>query len=327
MRKQWRRNRVAFERRRRRGAGLPDDRQPVQRPRRHLDVRQPLPARSAQLPGAEPERWDPRLEPAIARAARQRADPRQPRPLPGRDRRAGPRHQRRGRAPGRARGRAQHCYEALRRSATRAAGRARAYPSAGLPATDEAPLTPARALQRGARRRSARRRSDCCAAGMRGSPRSPPRPTATRCAAARSPARTTADSLSQQQIPKIAPPRFDGWGDRLRFLMKENLPGSYPYTGGVFPYRREGEDPTRMFAGEGTPGAHQPPLPLPLARASRRRASRPRSTRSRCTARTRPSAPTSTARSATRASRSRRSTTPRSCTPASTCARRRPRCR
>ncbi|QEC49553.1 methylmalonyl-CoA mutase family protein [Baekduia soli] len=60
-------------------------------------------------------------------------------------------------------------------------------------------------------------------------------------------------SLSQQQIPKIAPPRLDGWSDRLRFLMKENLPGGYPYTGGVFPYRREGEDPTRMFAGEGTP--------------------------------------------------------------------------
>jgi methylmalonyl-CoA mutase len=60
-------------------------------------------------------------------------------------------------------------------------------------------------------------------------------------------------SLSQLPIPKIAPPRLDGWGDRLRFLMKENLPGSYPYTGGVFPYRRAGEDPTRMFAGEGTP--------------------------------------------------------------------------
>jgi isobutyryl-CoA mutase len=60
-------------------------------------------------------------------------------------------------------------------------------------------------------------------------------------------------SLSHQQIPKLAPPRLDGWGDRLRFLLKENLPGSYPYSGGVFPYRREGEDPTRMFAGEGTP--------------------------------------------------------------------------
>jgi methylmalonyl-CoA mutase len=61
------------------------------------------------------------------------------------------------------------------------------------------------------------------------------------------------ESLSGQRVPKIAPPRFDGWGDRLRFLMKENLPGSYPYTAGVFPYRREGEDPTRMFAGEGSP--------------------------------------------------------------------------
>ncbi len=60
-------------------------------------------------------------------------------------------------------------------------------------------------------------------------------------------------SLSHQQIPKIAPPRFEGWGDLVRFLMRENLPGGYPYTGGVFPYRREGEDPTRMFAGEGTP--------------------------------------------------------------------------
>jgi isobutyryl-CoA mutase len=60
-------------------------------------------------------------------------------------------------------------------------------------------------------------------------------------------------SLSGLEIPKIAPPRYEGWGDRLRFLLKENLPGSYPYTGGVFPYRRAGEDPTRMFAGEGTP--------------------------------------------------------------------------
>ena len=60
-------------------------------------------------------------------------------------------------------------------------------------------------------------------------------------------------TLSHNRVPKIAPPRFDGWGDRLRFLMKENLPGGYPYTGGVYPYRRTGEDPIRMFAGEGTP--------------------------------------------------------------------------
>jgi methylmalonyl-CoA mutase len=61
------------------------------------------------------------------------------------------------------------------------------------------------------------------------------------------------ESLSHQRIPKIAPPRLDGWGDQLRFLMKENLPGSYPYTGGVYPYRRGTEDPIRMFAGEGAP--------------------------------------------------------------------------
>ncbi|MEO7385364.1 MAG: methylmalonyl-CoA mutase family protein [Gammaproteobacteria bacterium] len=60
-------------------------------------------------------------------------------------------------------------------------------------------------------------------------------------------------SLSQQRIPKIAPPRFDSWADQLRFLMKENLPGGYPYTGGVYPYRSKAEDPIRMFAGEGTP--------------------------------------------------------------------------
>ena len=60
-------------------------------------------------------------------------------------------------------------------------------------------------------------------------------------------------SLSNIAIPKVATPQFDDWGALLRFLKKENLPGSYPYTGGVYPYRRHGEAPTRMFAGEGTP--------------------------------------------------------------------------
>ncbi|MCI2245427.1 methylmalonyl-CoA mutase family protein [Xanthomonas sp. PPL568] len=60
-------------------------------------------------------------------------------------------------------------------------------------------------------------------------------------------------SLSHQSIPKIAAPRYKSWGELLTFLGKENLPGSYPYTGGVYPYRRTGEDPIRMFAGEGTP--------------------------------------------------------------------------
>ncbi|WP_414076067.1 methylmalonyl-CoA mutase family protein, partial [Staphylococcus aureus] len=61
------------------------------------------------------------------------------------------------------------------------------------------------------------------------------------------------ESLSHQKIPKVAPPKSKDWGELLTFLGKENLPGHYPYTGGVYPYRRSGEDPTRMFAGEGTP--------------------------------------------------------------------------
>ena len=61
------------------------------------------------------------------------------------------------------------------------------------------------------------------------------------------------ESLSRLQIPKIGMPRDADWGELLSFLMRENLPGAYPYTAGVFPYRRTGEDPIRMFAGEGTP--------------------------------------------------------------------------
>ncbi len=61
------------------------------------------------------------------------------------------------------------------------------------------------------------------------------------------------ESLSRLPLPKIAVPKFRDWGEILRFLSTENLPGAYPYTGGVYPYRREAEDPTRMFAGEGAP--------------------------------------------------------------------------
>jgi methylmalonyl-CoA mutase len=60
-------------------------------------------------------------------------------------------------------------------------------------------------------------------------------------------------SLSQLQIPKIALPRYEAWGDILRWLLTENVPGEFPYAAGVFPLKREGEDPTRMFAGEGGP--------------------------------------------------------------------------
>ena len=60
-------------------------------------------------------------------------------------------------------------------------------------------------------------------------------------------------SLSQQKIPRIAFPPFTDAGERLRWALKENLPGSFPYTGGVFPLKRLGEPPKRMFAGEGGP--------------------------------------------------------------------------
>jgi isobutyryl-CoA mutase len=61
------------------------------------------------------------------------------------------------------------------------------------------------------------------------------------------------ESLSHSQVPKIAVPKANGWGETLKFLQAENLPGAFPYTGGVYPFRREEEDPTRMFAGEGAP--------------------------------------------------------------------------
>ncbi|MCX2477030.1 methylmalonyl-CoA mutase family protein [Pedobacter sp. MC2016-05] len=61
------------------------------------------------------------------------------------------------------------------------------------------------------------------------------------------------ESLSKLQIPKVSLPRYEDWGDVLRWLLTENLPGEFPYAAGVFPLKREGEDPTRMFAGEGGP--------------------------------------------------------------------------
>ncbi|MDX1673060.1 MAG: methylmalonyl-CoA mutase family protein, partial [Balneolaceae bacterium] len=61
------------------------------------------------------------------------------------------------------------------------------------------------------------------------------------------------ESLSGLQIPRVALPKTDHKGEQLKFALKENLPGYYPFTAGVFPFKRETEDPTRMFAGEGTP--------------------------------------------------------------------------
>ena len=64
---------------------------------------------------------------------------------------------------------------------------------------------------------------------------------------------THSTSLAHSRIPKIALPRYRSHGDILRWNLQENVPGEFPFTAGVFPFRREGEDPTRMFAGEGGP--------------------------------------------------------------------------
>jgi methylmalonyl-CoA mutase cobalamin-binding domain/chain len=65
--------------------------------------------------------------------------------------------------------------------------------------------------------------------------------------------KTHTESLSHTQVPKVSTPRYTAWGDLLRWCLQENIPGEFPYTAGIYPFKREGEDPTRMFAGEGGP--------------------------------------------------------------------------
>ncbi|MFM7431433.1 MAG: methylmalonyl-CoA mutase family protein, partial [Flammeovirgaceae bacterium] len=64
---------------------------------------------------------------------------------------------------------------------------------------------------------------------------------------------THTESLSHSQIPKVVLPSYKAWGDLLKWMLQENVPGEFPYTAGIYPFKREGEDPTRMFAGEGGP--------------------------------------------------------------------------
>ena len=61
------------------------------------------------------------------------------------------------------------------------------------------------------------------------------------------------ESLSGSSISKVSLPTYEAWGDILRWQLKENLPGKFPFTSGIFPFKRKTEDPTRMFAGEGGP--------------------------------------------------------------------------
>lgn len=85
--------------------------------------------------------------------------------------------------------------------------------------------------------------------------------------------KTHSESLSHLQIPKVSMPKYKAWGDLLKWNLQENVPGEFPFTAGVFPFKREGEDPTRMFAGEGGPERtnrrfHYVSLGLPAKRLS-----------------------------------------------------------
>ncbi len=64
---------------------------------------------------------------------------------------------------------------------------------------------------------------------------------------------THSESLSHTQIPKVSLPKYKAWGDILLWNLQENVPGEFPYASGLYPFKRTGEDPTRMFAGEGGP--------------------------------------------------------------------------
>jgi len=85
--------------------------------------------------------------------------------------------------------------------------------------------------------------------------------------------RTHTESLSHTQIPKVSLPRYDAWGDILKWNLQENVPGEFPFTAGVFPFKRQNEDPSRMFAGEGGPERtnkrfHYVSMDLPAKRLS-----------------------------------------------------------
>lgn len=84
---------------------------------------------------------------------------------------------------------------------------------------------------------------------------------------------THSESLSHSQIPKVVLPKYQAWGDVLQWLLQENVPGAFPYTAGLYPFKRINEDPTRMFAGEGGPERtnrrfHYVSLDMPAKRLS-----------------------------------------------------------
>lgn len=85
--------------------------------------------------------------------------------------------------------------------------------------------------------------------------------------------KTHTSSLSHTELPKVAVPKWESWGEILKWCLTENFPGEFPYAAGIYPFKREGEDPTRMFAGEGGPERtnkrfHYVSKGLPAARLS-----------------------------------------------------------
>ena len=119
----------------------------------------------------------------------------------------------------------------------------------------------------------------------------------------------TTKSLSGTTIRKVSLPKFEDHGEILKWLMLDNVPGSFPYTAGTFAFKRENEDPDPHVRRRGRRVPHQPALQAAVRRSAGQAACPRRSIRSPCTATTRTCAPTSTARSAIRACRSPRSTT------------------
>ena len=264
VRKQWRRNHPErFETAGRGAAGYPDHRQPLQRSGRQsrCSLRCCAGARSARAIG---RRTGPRTRAGAAcwappSSLARPADSGRAHPLPGGDRRRRAAH---------ARARSSRRVDSARRAyglygrsqrlqMRRCPRRSIATPR---PRTGDAtPMRRACAL----RARLQRRRS------TRSAPRAsrllkawPARAQAaagrdlqlSRCAAAKCAGENYTESLEPQPRAEARGRRASqDWGELLRFLGTENLPGAYPYTGGVYPYRREDEDPTRMFAGEGPP--------------------------------------------------------------------------
>ena len=139
-----------------------------------------------------------------------------------------------------------------------------------FPADSERRAVPAAARRRA--RAAARRRHEASAALLTAGPRSPSL-LGRRAGGARPGPRAAHRADPRVAVGHPGPaggaaPRFTDHGELLRFLRDENLPGYFPFTAGVFPFKREGEDPARMFAGEGDAVPHQPPVQAVCRRAA-----------------------------------------------------------